>query len=186
MKDGELCIGIAEIQNSNNLDTDNLLKLAKSLSDSVLVFQFFNSQMIVDELHLLSGAQNAVHAMNGEYMISRSLDVELIVYASAQRQIGFALDIMGVKDQLTSLAVVCIDEDEQNVRNCLTEVTKQVGEEVLPMFNPTHEKTVVLMETFGITELELQQFTDDTDLVSRSRALSKCIVSRVSQVAFGS
>lgn len=186
IKDGELCIGISENQNSNNLDTANLLELARFLSESVLAFQFFNSLMIIDELHLLSGAQNAVNAMNGEYMISRSLDVELIVYTSTQRQIGLALDIMGVKDQLASVAVVCIDEDETKVLQCLTDVSKRVGEEVSPIFSPTPEKINSLMETFSITDLEMKQFTNEDDLVSRSQALSKCIVSRVSQVALGS
>jgi len=186
IKDGELCIGFSENQNTNNLDTDNFLKLARSLSESVLAFQFINSTMIIDKMHLLSSAQNAVNAMNGEYMISRSLDVELIVYTSAQRQIGLALDIMGVKDQLASVAAVCIDEDEKKIRQCLTDVSKRVGEEVSPMFNPSSEKIRSLMETFGITDLEIEQFTDESDLASRAQALSKCIVSKVSQVALGS
>ncbi|MGY5880710.1 MAG: KEOPS complex subunit Cgi121, partial [Candidatus Thorarchaeota archaeon] len=125
-KDGELCIGISEIRNATSLGTNELLGVAKSLSKSVLAFQFFNSMMIADEIHLLSSAQNAVNALKGEYMISRSLDVELVVYSSAQHQIGLALDIMGVKDQLTSVAVVCIDKDEKMVRKCLTDVSKRV------------------------------------------------------------
>ena len=185
-KGDELCIGISEIKNTKCLGTNDLLEVAKGLSTSVLAFQFLNSLMIVDEMHLLSSAQNAVNAMKGEYMISRSLDVELVVYSSAQHQIGLALDIMGVKDQLTSVAIVCIDEDEENVRKCLTDVTERVGEEVTPMFSPTSDKICSLMETFGITDLELKQFTKDTDLASRSQALSKCVVSRVSMVSLAS
>jgi tRNA threonylcarbamoyladenosine modification (KEOPS) complex Cgi121 subunit len=186
IKNGFLCIGISENKNSRGLDTDALLDLAKSLSNSVLAFQFFNSKMIIDELHLLSGAQNAVNALKGDYMISRSLDVEIILYASAQRQIGRALDLMGVTDQLSIVGIVCIDEDEKKVRNCLVDAAKEVGEEISPMFNPTPEKILSLMEVFEITELEMKQFTDDDDLASRTKALSKCIVSRVSQVALGS
>lgn len=186
VKDDKLFVGITDIKNSNNFGTNELLKVAKNLSKSVLAFQFFNSLMIVDEMHLLSSAQNAVHAMNGEYMISRSLDVELVVYSSAQHQIGIALDIMGVKDQLASVAVVCIDEDEEKVRRCLADALETVGEEVAPMFKPTTEKISSLMETFGISELEMKQFTDATDLTSRSQALSKCVASRVSMVSFAS
>ena len=185
-KDGVLIIGISEVKNSNNLGTNDLLEIAKSFSKSVLAFQFFNSMMIVDEMHLLSSAQNAVYAMNGEYMISRSLDVELVVYSSAQHQIGVALDIMGVKDQLASVAVVCIDKDEKRVRKCLADVLEKVGEEVAPMFSPTAKKISSLMETFDITELEMKQFTDATDLTSRVQALSKCVVSRVSMVSLAS
>ena len=185
IKDGELCIGISENKNSRGLDTDKLLELAKSLSKSVLAFQFFNSMMIVDEMHLLSGAQNAVNALKGDYMISRTLDVELIVYVSAQRQIGRALDIMGVNDELSSVGVVCIDEDEKKVRECLMRIEEKVGEEISPMFSPTSEKISSLMQNFGITELEMKQFKDSDDLATRNQALSKCVVSRVSQVCFG-
>ncbi|TFG95209.1 hypothetical protein E4H12_13735, partial [Candidatus Thorarchaeota archaeon] len=154
-KEGNLIIGISEIKNTNSLGINELLEVAKTLSKSALAFQFFNSLMIVDEMHLLSSAQNAVHAMNGEYMISRSLNVELVVYSSAQHQIGLALDIMGVKDKLSSLGVVCIDADEKKVRKCLDAVTKRVGDEVTPMFSPTPEKIGSLMKAFGITELEM-------------------------------
>lgn len=184
-KDGELCIGISENKNSRGLDTDKLLEIAKSLSESVLAFQLLNSMMIVDEMHLLSGAQNAVSALKGDYMISRSLDVELVVYVSAQRQIGRALDIMGVNDELSSVGVVCIDEDEKKVRECLMRIAEKVGEEISPMFSPTSEKITSLMQSFGITELEMKQFKDSDDLTSRNQALSKCVVSRVSQVCFG-
>ena len=186
IRDNELYIGITEIRNTNSLDTDNLLDIAKTISKSVFAFQFFNSLMIVDKMHLLSSAQNAVNAMKGEYMISRSLDVELVVYASTQHQIGIALDIMGVKDQLASIAVVCIDEVEEKVRKCIADVIEKVGEEVSPMFNPTATKISSLMETFGVSELEMKQFTDATDLISWSQALSKCIVSRVSMVSLAS
>jgi len=182
----EFCIGISENENTNHLNTDELLEMAKDLSDHVIAFQFFNSSMIIDELHLLSSAQNAVHAMQGAYMISRGLDVELVVYSSAQRQIGIALDTMGIKDHLSTLGVVCIDTDESKVHACLKEVVSRVGGEVSPMFAPTLEKINLLMNVFDVSEEELTQFTEESDLTSRSQALSKCIVSRVSMVALGS
>ncbi len=185
-KDGELCIGISENKNSRVLDTDKLLEVARSLSKSVLAFQFFNSMVIVDEMHLLSGAQNAVNALKGDYMISRALDVELAVFVSAQRQIGRALDIIGINDELSSVAVVCIDEDEKKVREGLVEITEKVGEEIDPMFSATSKKISSLMQIFGITKLEMNQFTVSEELAARIQAISKCVVSRVSQVSLGS
>ena len=142
--------------------------------------------MIIDEFHLLSSAQNAVHAMQGDYMISRALDVELVVYSSAQRQIGVALDIMGLKNNLSTLGVVCIDKDESKVHACLGEVSSRVGKMVSPMFVPTPKKVNSLMDIFGVSEEDLNQFIEENDLESRAQALSKCIVSRVSMVALGS
>ena len=96
--DVENVVGISEIHNSNNLTQDQLIDLAKSMSSDSLTVQLMNGLLIADDYHLLSAAQNAVNALSGKYMLSRSLDVELIVYASAQRQIGRALDELGVYD----------------------------------------------------------------------------------------
>lgn len=184
--DQEFCIGISENENTNHLKIDELLEIAKDLSGPVIAFQFFNSSMIIDELHLLSSAQNAVHAMQGDYMIARGLDVELVVYSSAQRQIGIALDLMGIKDGLPTLGVICIDTDESKVHDCLEKVSARVGDAVSPMFIPTSEKINSLMNVFGVSDEEMKQFIDENDLASRSQALSRCIVSRVSMVALGS
>ncbi|GAG82967.1 unnamed protein product, partial [marine sediment metagenome] len=46
----------------------------------------------------------------------------------AQHQIGRALDIMGVNDELSSVGVVCIGEDEKKVRECLMGIAEKVGD----------------------------------------------------------
>ncbi len=181
--DGQFHVGISENLNSKNLDTNDILKIANSLSDSVLTLQFLNPTMIVNEMHLLSASQNALNAMKGGYMIARSLDVEIAVYASAQHQIGRALDLVGVKAALPTLAVVCIDEDKQKITDCLNKIAERIGESSSPMFPISPQKIKSLMSIYEITELELQQFTDSKDAEERKEALSRCVVSRVSQVS---
>jgi len=112
-------IGVSEINNSNRLTQDELLSLAKSMSSDTVIVQLMNGELIADETHLLSAVQNALNAQNGEYMLSRSLDVEIIVYASAQRQIGRALDELGVYDDLEHIAAVTIGTDKKTVEQTL-------------------------------------------------------------------
>ncbi|TFG33686.1 hypothetical protein EU527_07315 [Candidatus Thorarchaeota archaeon] len=181
----DYCIGLCEISNSNGLGMDELLDLAKSCSKDILAIQFFNSRLIAGEIHLLSAAQNAVNAWRGNYMIARSLDVEIIVYASAQRQIHQALSLLGVKDGLTSISIVIVDKEEKKVVGTLVEMINQIGEEIDPPFAPTEEKIDFLMNIFDITESEMQYFIDSDDISDRMQALSKCITSRVTLVALG-
>ncbi len=108
-------VGISEIHNSNNLTQEELLDIAKSMSNDSLTVQLMNGLLIADDAHLLSAAQNAVNAQSGKYMLSRTLDVEIIVYASAQRQIGRALDELGVYDSVKNVAVVVIGNDRKSV-----------------------------------------------------------------------
>lgn len=176
-------VGISEIHNSNNLKQDELLDLAKSLSSDSLTVQLMNGLLIVDEAHLLSAAQNAVNAQNGKYMLSRTLDVEIIVYASAQRQIGRALDELGVYDRLEHVAVVVIGNDRKSVEQSLKKITMKVGKEFLNPFKGSKERFDRLKAHFDIDEKEICTFTDSDDDLERQKALSKCIVSRVSLVA---
>lgn len=181
--DDALSVCISELRNSKQLDRDKLLDLASSMSERVLTVQFFNSEMIVDEIHLLSAAQNAFNAWKGDYMRSRSLDVEIVIYASAQHQIGRAIEIIGVDDKTRTIAVLALGEDEKKVQNCVLDLGKAIGSEITPAFEMTVEKLETLMEIFHISKSEVSLFLDKDDLRSRQRALSKCLVSRISQIA---
>jgi tRNA threonylcarbamoyladenosine modification (KEOPS) complex Cgi121 subunit len=176
-------VGVSEIHNSNKLTQDELLELAKSLSSPSLTVQLMNGLLIVDETHLLSAAQNAWNAQNGGYMLARSLDVEIIVYASAQRQIGRALDDLGVCDGLEHIAVVAIGADKKTVEHTLKELTKKMGVEFSIPFEASKERFDRIREHFKIDMKEVNTLTDSDDDLELQKALSRCVVSRVSLVA---
>jgi len=181
--DEEIHICISELRNSEHLDRNALLNLANSTSEFVLAVQFFNSAMIVNEIHLLSAAQNAFNAWKGGYMRSRSLDVEMVIYASAQHQIGKALELMGITDRTASVAVVVLGEHKHKVKECMLGFKRTIGNEIIPAFDMTSKKLETLMAAFLISNLEISLFLDHDDIKARQHALSKCVVSRISQVA---
>jgi tRNA threonylcarbamoyladenosine modification (KEOPS) complex Cgi121 subunit len=176
-------IGISEIYNSNNLTQEELLDIAKSMSNDSLTVQLMNGLLIADDAHLLSAAQNAVNAQSGKYMLSRTLDVEIIVYASAQRQIGRALDELGVYDSVENVAVVVVGNDRKSVEQSLEKITTKVGKELSNPFEGSKERFDRIKTHFDIDEKEICTFTDSDDDIERQKALSKCVVSRVSLVA---
>ena len=176
-------VGISEIHNSNNLTQEELLDIAKSMSNDSLTVQLMNGLLIADDAHLLSAAQNAVNAQSGKYMLSRTLDVEIIVYASAQRQIGRALDELGVYDSVENVAVVVIGNDRKSVEQSLEKITTKVGNELSNPFEGSKERFDRIKAHFDIDEKEICTFTDSDDDLERQKALSKCVVSRVSLVA---
>jgi tRNA threonylcarbamoyladenosine modification (KEOPS) complex Cgi121 subunit len=181
-----LHICISELENSHHLDGEALLGLAGNQSEKVLAVQFFDSSMIVDEIHLLCATQNAYNAMKGGYMKSRSLDVEIVVYASAQNQIGVALELMRITDAAETLDVIIIGDTKQKVEESIRDISKTIGPEVKQAFVMTEHKLRSLMNIFKISYSELELFIEQDDIVSRQQALSKCVVSRISQVALTS
>ncbi|NHI90544.1 MAG: hypothetical protein EAX87_13570 [Candidatus Thorarchaeota archaeon] len=177
-------IGIAEIQNSKNLTQQELVQLAESMYGNSLSVQFLNALLIADEVHLLSAAQNAINAQNGEYMLSRSLDVEIIVFASTQRQIGRALEALGVYDGIGNVAVVVVGPDSTSVKDAVAEIIKQVGKEVVPPFKATRNRLDQIKNHYQITDKEIDAIEESEATESRMSALARCVASRVALVAF--
>ena len=181
-----MVIGIAEIHNSKRLKQDEMIQLAASLSSDSLTVQLLNGLLVADETHLLSAAQNAINAKHGEYMLSRSLDVEIIVFASAQRQIGRALDALGVFDGLDEIAVVVVGIDLASVEKTISDLADNIGEETIPSFTATNERIEQMKKHYQISDKEIAAIADSDKVDSQLKALSRCIVSRVSLVAFDS
>ena len=179
-------IGIAELHNSNHLKQDELIQLAKSLSSDSLTVQLMNGLLIADETHLLSAAQNALNAKRGEYVLSRSLDVEIIVFASTQRQIGRALDALGVYDGLDEIAVVVVGTDASSVEESIRDLAGKIGNETIPPFAVTSERMERIKDHYQISDKEIGAISASNTIESQLAALSRCIVSRVSLVAFDS
>lgn len=183
---GYLFVGIAEIRNERNLTKKELLRIALNASDRAMVVQLLNASMIVDAQHLLSAAQNAVNAWYGGYAQARTLDIEIAVFASGQKQIGRALEIFGVADGLESIAVVIVDDTKENVRNCSLLMQNGIGSISENQFPATENRLKNIMLHFEIPALELQAMIESNDLPSKQEALSKCVASRVSSVALES
>ncbi len=179
-------IGIAELQNSKGLKQDQLIQLATSISNESLTVQLLNGKLVADETHLLSAVQNAVNAKNGGYMLSRSLDVEIIVYASAQKQIGRAFDTLGVSDGLNEVAVTVVGTNIDSVKEVVRDLIDKIGNETIPSFAATNERIDRIKDHYQITDKELETIADSDDAKSQLKALSRCLVSRVSLVAFDS
>lgn len=179
-------IGIAEFHNSTNLKQRELIQIAESLSSEILTVQLLNGLLIADEIHLLSAAQNAINAQQGEYMLSRSLDVEILVFASAQRQIGKAIDALGVYDGLDEIAAVVIGLDEGSVEKVIHDIAKRIGKEIIPSFPIMEERIARIKNHYEISDKEINTVSDTDSLESKMLALSRCLVSRVSLVAFES
>lgn len=119
-------------------------------------------------------------------MLSRSLDVEILVFASAQRQIGKAIDALGVYDGLDEIAAVVIGLDEGSVEKVIHDIAKRIGKEIIPSFPIMEERIARIKNHYEISDKEINTVSDTDSLESKMLALSRCLVSRVSLVAFES
>jgi tRNA threonylcarbamoyladenosine modification (KEOPS) complex Cgi121 subunit len=182
-QDSFLAVAVGHLKNAKRLKKDDLVRLSTKPRKKILAVQFLNPALVAGELHVLSAAQNAVNAWFGGYAISRGLDVEIAVYASGQPQIGLALESMGLRDNMVSLALVVIGDDDSAVKGAFEEVVGIVGTEIRPGFPISADKKRKIMEHFGVNETEIRAMNDSDDPNEILEALCRCVASRVSMVA---
>jgi KEOPS complex subunit Cgi121 len=126
--------------------------------------QFFDADLIATERHLYFAVLNALEAFKNKTNLSKSLAMETMLYASAQRQIQKAISKSGIKPESTNIAAVIISQDKTALKTVLNKLTVDLGknpdENVLKM---TTQKMKRLKETFQISEKEIETVSKDKD-----------------------
>ena len=136
-----------------------ILKAKAAVAPSLV--QFFDATSIAGSVHLLFATINALKAFKQGRALARSLDVEVLLYVSAQRQISEAIRRTGLRDDSSEVAAVIIADDDLGLIK---------AEEHLVAFIPGKRDDLVLdisgkkrdwlMDLYGVTELELQAVSD--------------------------
>ena len=119
--------------------------------------QFFDAELIAGQQHLYFAALNALKAFERKSNISSSLAIEALLYASAQRQIRKAVDMLGIKEKSSQVAVLIIAENRQEIDDCLKEISKLMpGERCDDVLELTDEKIEGIKKLFGVSDLEIE------------------------------
>ncbi len=154
-----------------------LLKAIRSGKQADVVVQFFNADLIATWEHLYFAVVNALMAFETERNISRDLAVEVVLYASAQRQIRKAIELLGVKADCADVAVVVVAEAPRAVEATLQSLSKQFSrkqEDQALELSPA--KVQSIRRAFTIADDELAVITKKGDV---DRALVDLIIERM-------
>ncbi|MGF3522591.1 MAG: KEOPS complex subunit Cgi121 [Candidatus Bathyarchaeia archaeon] len=118
--------------------------------------QFFDASVVATWQHLFFAVLNALVAFKNGRNISKSLAVEIVLYASGQRQIRKAIERVGVKVTSKNVAAVIIGCDAASVQRALTIVKECIGVEpddsVLELSEP---KMRLIKRVFDISDVQL-------------------------------
>jgi tRNA threonylcarbamoyladenosine modification (KEOPS) complex Cgi121 subunit len=150
-------VEITGFRNLGIKDAEEFVKAARRETPQSTWIQFFDAELVATWQHLYFAVLNALLAFKNERNISKSVAMEAMLYASAQRQIRKAIQLVGVKRASANVAVVIIGEKPDSVKAVVSAVSKCIGEEpdetVLEILK---EKAQGIREAFGITETELE------------------------------
>ena len=168
-------VELTGFRNVSVKDAEEFVKAAREATPQTASVQFFDADLVATWQHLYFAVLNALVAFKNERNISKSLAMEVMLYASAQRQIRKALQLIGVKSASVNVAVVIVGVNPDSVRAAVSAVSKRVGvepdETVLEL---TREKTQLIRKAFGISTEELEA-VDEKDA---AQALVNLVIER--------
>jgi len=149
-------VAIAGFRNVKVKNVKNFFaSLRKEIGETEI--QFFDAKLIASREHLYFAALNALKAFQNRLNISKSLAVETLLYASAQRQITKAVDLLGIKPSSTEVAVLVIGKTELEAKRTLEIVSKQIlGERDDRVLELSNEKMEGIEKLFDISDIEFK------------------------------
>jgi tRNA threonylcarbamoyladenosine modification (KEOPS) complex Cgi121 subunit len=136
--------------------------------------QLLDARCLAGREHLEFAVEQAKKAFERRENISSDFLIEVLVRASATRQIKVALERLGIGDSREVIAIA-----EEVPRDFLERYSCRVCEEVLEV---TEEKYKRLKEIYGITEAEIQTLAG-ASFESRVHVLKELIKERIALIA---
>ena len=138
-------------------DVDLFLEQVISFAqEKNIVIQMLNADMIFGKNHLISAVEHAKRAISQKNNTTNSLSMEILLYASGERQLKLAIPKMGVKQGKSNVAFVFAGEKilDSMVNDLLKKVSLNHDDRVL-------EGDVNALERFGINKKALATVTED-------------------------
>ncbi|WP_292460281.1 KEOPS complex subunit Cgi121 [Methanothermococcus sp.] len=136
-------------------------KITNKIFNLKLPFQILNADLIATKKHVI----HAINQAKSKKPITNSFWMEILVRASAQRQISHAIKIIGVKPdekKKSNICVVC--EDEETLNKLLDVVGGEVDDSVLEL---TPSKMENIKKIYNIKGLDDNNEYNKDDLVKR-------------------
>ena len=137
-------------------------KITNDIFNLKLPFQILNADLIATKKHII----HAVNQAKSKKPITNSFWMEILVRASAQRQISNAIKIIGVKPDERKKSNICIVcEDEETLNKLLNTVGGEIDDSVLEL---TPSKMENIKRTYNIKGLDdNNEYNNEDDLVKR-------------------
>jgi len=164
--------GFKEVSIDN---VDEIISLIEKAS-SPYIFQLLDADRVAGWEHLYYAAVNAVRAFETDTAISKSLAIEVLLYASCKDQISQALDFLGVKPSTRRVVLLLMGCEQGEMEDAFRQASELLGDEDDSVLEIDSYKFEELRRLYSISELELEaaggrSFTALTGLLIERGAL---------------
>jgi len=159
-------------------NVDNFFIVVKEKAENTCV-QFFDAKLVAGWQHLYFAALNAVNAFSKELNISNNLDIEILLYASAQRQIKEAVRLIGIHPNSSKVAVVIIANTRIEASSMLSVISALLTQSTRDdgLLELTDDKVEGIKRLFEISDIELGSKVERED--GKKEALIDLVIEHV-------
>jgi len=152
-------------------DVDELLaRVGEAVSPHV--FQLFDADRVAGWDHLRFAAVNALKAFEAGASVSKSLAMEVLLYASCQDQISQAFDILGISPSTERVALLVMGKGSE-LERAFKRAAGLIGAEDDAVLEVDDEKFQELMRIYSVSDLELEAVCGP-----RGAALTRLLIER--------
>ena len=152
-----LVAGFRDVELGDPADLIEGLRAREELKG--LCFQLLNADMVAGPEHVFVSVINALRAFELGLNVSSDLGLEILTFASGQRQISKAIRSMGLRKGKANVAAVIVAKSREEALRALEAIARALAELGGAMddgvLEVREEKAVRLMRTFGLTGQEI-------------------------------
>jgi len=142
-----------------NIEYDELMQTLERESSDIVI-QLLDGYRVLGRDHILFAVLNALKGKKNNKMISDDLPMEILVYASAQRQINKSIEISGVRKNSRRIVLVALSKSEKKLNNLLEAISKikdlSIDNSLFNLWN--QEIAVTIKNIFKISNSEFESF----------------------------
>jgi KEOPS complex subunit Cgi121 len=147
---------VGAIGNINNVD--KFIKKVNSFAKlNNVIIQVFDADMIYGKSHLLSSVEHALRAIKRESNRTKSLEMEILLYASGERQLKIAIQKMGIKKGKIKIVILIL----KNKYNKKGKINKNLIEKMFDILSIYRCDKIIdgnytTLKNFGIDDNEIK------------------------------
>jgi KEOPS complex subunit Cgi121 len=168
-------LGVADLR----IDAPDTLLQALREATQLNELQILDAEKVAGADHLIFAAVNALNAFKNKINVTRSVAMETLLYASGQRQIRRAIEMLGVSEHMKESILIAFTKEKDQLKNFdqkVSEVMKgTLTDRVLEEWSD--EKVRSLRRNYGITDLAIEATRRPGERVEQ--AITRLIIEKV-------
>ncbi len=160
-------------------------EIGKIQNNHKVIIQFFNSKLIASWQHLFFSVIHSLKAFKQGMNISNKLELEILLYTSAQHQIKVAIERFGVNEEIKNIAMIILGNSKEEIENSKLNISELInGTENESVLNIDGKKYESICNNFNITQLEIETTSVSSKQDDKMEALKDIILNRIAFLVF--